>query len=231
MAGSMMARRKVMTAFMIWNVTMPESIAEQLEVVNFVVEFPHVALDRGALSPVDVVLHVSCHVQGRVAHDVGADAEVALLDVRGGLLQRLAEFHPDDYVRQPSPAEGRRRDRDAGLQALCVIGQAHGVELLQEDLCHLDALGIRRLQLPQLRDELGDVAGELVVLGVVLPVVDVVLLQDQVLSGVLVGLPVVEVHLLEQLLLMMFELPHAGCEQWAFGGRQGGIGDWLGPAT
>ena len=70
---------------------------------------------------------------------------------------------------------------------------------------HFYSVRVSRVVRAQLRDELGHVAADFVVAHVVLPVLDVVPPEHLDLADALLILPLQEVDLLEELLLVEFE--------------------------
>ena len=81
---------------------------KEIEIVEFVVVLLNLLLDLACVGPGDEILHISCDEVGRVGDDIGADANMALLDVGARLFDRLAVFVPNDDDREAAAAEGGR---------------------------------------------------------------------------------------------------------------------------
>ena len=129
------------------------------------------------------------------------DAYVALLDKGDGLLQGLTELHANENDRQTAATEGGHRQRLALQQTLLGRNEAHLEALVDELVGSLGAHRVVLLEQLELCGQLGDGAGDLAVLDIVVAVLHVVAAQDLDLAHVLVALPLQEVDLLQQLLL------------------------------
>mmetsp|Transcript_10571 Transcript_10571/g.25884 ORF Transcript_10571/g.25884 Transcript_10571/m.25884 type:complete len:209 (+) Transcript_10571:149-775(+) len=184
---------------------------EKVVVVQLVVVRRHLPLDLGGVHPGHEVLEVARHQVGWVAHRLGSHPHVPLLDERHGFPQRLRHLQPHHDHAQAPAAEARGAELVAQRQALLAGDRAHVVELLQQRVGQRQPVRVARVQRLEHADELGDHAAELVVLLVIVAVLQVVPPHHLHLAVVVLGFPLQEVHLLQQLLLVVLELAHGGC--------------------
>ena len=133
---------------------------------------------------------------------------MSLFDKRGSLFQSLAELHAHQHNRQSSSAKGRNWEALALQQALLCRDQAHVEKLVDQEISGLGAHRVVLLQQLQLCSKLRDETSNFAVLDIVVTVLHVVPPQDLYLTHVLVALPLQEIDLLEQLLLVELQLAH-----------------------
>jgi len=133
---------------------------------------------------------------------------MALLDKGNGLFESLTKLHADEHHRDASAAKGRNWQCLALQQALLGGYQAHIEKLVDEQVRRLCSDGVVLLQQLGLGGELRNEPSHLAVLDVVVAVLHVVAPQHLDFAHILVALPLQEVDLLEQLLLVELELAH-----------------------
>ena len=187
---------------------MCSSRVQEVVVVELVVVRRNLALDLRGVHPGDEVLEVSRHQIRRVSHRLWSNPNVPLLNERDGFAKGLSHLTPHHDHRQTPAAKGGGRQLITQRQRLLGRDGAHVVEFLEQRVGKLEPRRIPGVELLEDADELGDHAAELVVLFVVVAILQVIPAHHFDLAVVVLGLSLEEVHLLEELLLVILELPH-----------------------
>lgn len=203
----------------------PDPTLQQIEIIQLVAVLHDIPLDLAAIHPGDIILHVAGDQERRVGDDLGADADMALLDERDSLpesahspeatqikrqggegtyrLNTLHHARPRHNHSQPTPA--KRRHRHLPLHArqprpllAALLQDAHAPELVQHLALDLLAVRVRRVELREAVRERAQRAAERVVLLVVEGVLQVVAGADVGFAVVVVGFVGFEVVFAEE---------------------------------
>ena len=146
-----------------------------------------------------------CDEKGRVGDHLGPDPHMALLDVLCRRRHRLTHLESGHDDGQPPAADCRYAELVLQVaECGCGVEEAHPVQLLQQLLLVPSAKRVLRVKTRQTVRKVLQVPAELVVLAVVLALLKVVAPHDGHIAVLLVGPPLDQGDLLEQLLLMVF---------------------------
>lgn len=195
---------------------------EKVVIINLIIILGDLPLDLGLIHPGDEILHVPGDMEGRVLNSFRPHTDMALLDQGDGLPQRFRhlQVHQDDGEAAPAErrdggpgelGEGIRRWDQAGIvelveELLADLATERVLGLQQRDLvCHLRNISTNFIiSKSAVRNQLYKC---MVVPGVVFTVLYVVSTHHLGFIRVVGGLPLEEVDLLQELLLMILELP------------------------
>ena len=166
-------------------------------VVKFIVVFQNLAFDWWSLNPAHVILHLAGHQQSRFSHHFRSHPHVPLFYERHWFFHGLCEFKTAQHHCQSSPAEGRDRKFLGNLNFVLGIDEPHPVKFIKKLLCSLDSERIVRRKLLEFADEGCDQTCHFVVVGVILPILQMVSVHNSSLSLVGLNLPVVEIDLFQ----------------------------------
>ena len=155
-----------------------------------------------------MILHGACHVEGRVRDCINANFNMPLFNIHDSILDRLRHLHLLHKDRESAPSERTDIDFLARGKSLSPIDYAHLVELRGQLVSLCNSVVIILAQCLQLSDKFGALTDYPVVLYVVFTVLNVVASEHSDLSQAGVFLPLEEVDLFEQLLLVILQFTH-----------------------
>lgn len=133
---------------------------------------------------------------------------MALFDKGHRLLHGLSKLQRTQKHSETSSAEGRDGDFFCCLNILSGVDDAHVIEFFEELFCGFDSKLVVGREVFDFGDEGSDHSADFIIVMVVVPVLEVVLVDDFGLSFVGFDFPIVEVDFFEQLLLVVFKFAH-----------------------
>lgn len=186
-----------------WMIISKDISVHKIIVVKFVVVFQDLTLNGGVVNPANVVFQLPCDQQCRLSYNLSPDSDVALLHEGRRFLHGLCEFEGTKHYCQSPPAEGWHRHFFSHLDVFTAVNNAHVVEFVKQLFCGLNSEQVICGQHFDLADEWGYEAANFIIMRVVLSVLDMIPVHHSRLSPVGLHLPVVEVHFLEEFLLVV----------------------------
>mmetsp|Transcript_12060 Transcript_12060/g.33202 ORF Transcript_12060/g.33202 Transcript_12060/m.33202 type:complete len:236 (-) Transcript_12060:124-831(-) len=176
---------------------------QQIEIIQLVIVLGDGASHLGAVHPCDVILQGLGDQKGGIRDYVRTHAHLPLLHEGDGRPHGLRHLQSHHDHRQPPSAQRRCRDVLRVLERRHLVYQAQIAHLGEQLVRHGHAKRIAGLQRLELGGQLRDHAADAGVGSVVLPVLDVIPSEDLGHPEVVFTFPGVQVHLAEQLLLMV----------------------------
>lgn len=137
-----------------------------------------------------------------------------LLDEGDCLFHGFRKFKRAQHDSQPPSAKSWHWQFLSHLDILPAIDDPHAMKFLQKLLSGLDSKGVIGRELLNLTYQGSDEPTDFIIVWIVLSILEVVPVHDTWLSSIGLGFPVIEVHLFEQLLLMVLQFSHGHC--WRF---------------
>ena len=172
---------------------MPKRSVCDIIVVKFIVVLQYLTFDWWGFDPAHMILHLAGYKQSRLSHHFCSHPHMPLFYESNWLFHGLCKFKTTKHNCQSSPAEGRDRKFLSHLNFILGIDKPHPMKFIKKLFCSFDSKRIIRRELLKFVDECGDQTCNFVVVGVILPILQVVSVHNPSLSLVSLNLPVVEI--------------------------------------
>ena len=181
---------------------------EDLVVVPLVTIVFDFLAKRGGTHPRDMILHGPSDMKSWVCYSVNANLDMTLFNVHCSILDSLCHLHPEHQHWEPTPRESTYSNFLTWRKSLSAIDYSHIIELFGDLFCLCHSIVILLTQCLKLSHHFSNLANKLIVFDIVFTILNVVTSKDCDLAEAGIFLPLEEVNLLEELLLVELQFTH-----------------------